>query len=125
MNLGICSITRAESRAVVTGLQIAWERGYCRVRVQLDSSAAVHLLLSDGELTNQNSFEVASFRGMLDRDWMIKVEHIYQEGNRAADFSAGLGHSLPFGVHSIWMILLYRYTFCMICWGFSASIDCE
>ncbi|CAH9079256.1 unnamed protein product [Cuscuta epithymum] len=42
---------------------------------------------------------------MLDRDWMIKVEYILsisgiREGNRAADFLVGLGHSLPFGVHS-------------------------
>ncbi|CAN0881249.1 Putative ribonuclease H protein At1g65750 [Linum grandiflorum] len=104
MNLGICSITRAELRAVVTGLQIAWERGYRRVRVQLDSRAAFQLLLGDGELTHQHSSEVASFREMLDRDWLIKVEHIYREGNRAADYLAALGHSLSLGVHFISVI---------------------
>ncbi|CAN0881248.1 Putative ribonuclease H protein At1g65750 [Linum grandiflorum] len=83
MNLGICSITRAELRAVVTGLQIAWERGYRRVRVQLDSRAAFQLLLGDGELTHQ---------------------HIYREGNRAADYLAALGHSLSLGVHFISVI---------------------
>ncbi|CAN1177180.1 hypothetical protein LINPERPRIM_LOCUS37371 [Linum perenne] len=29
---------------------------------------------------------------MLDQDWMIKVEHIYREGNQAADYLAGIGH---------------------------------
>ncbi|CAN0841340.1 hypothetical protein LINGRAHAP2_LOCUS3234 [Linum grandiflorum] len=38
---------------------------------------------------------------MLDRDWLIKVEHIYSEGNRVADYLATLGHNLPLGVHSI------------------------
>ncbi|CAN0926959.1 hypothetical protein LINGRAHAP2_LOCUS35614 [Linum grandiflorum] len=35
MNLGICSITNAELRVVVTELQFAWEKRYKRVRVQL------------------------------------------------------------------------------------------
>ncbi|CAN0911179.1 Putative ribonuclease H protein At1g65750, partial [Linum grandiflorum] len=105
MNLEICSITRAELRAAVTWLQIAWERGYRRVRVlQLDSRVAIQLLLGDGELTHQHSSEVASFCEMLDRDWLIKVEHIYREGNRAADYLAALCHSLPSGVYSIYVV---------------------
>ncbi|CAN1156836.1 hypothetical protein LINPERHAP2_LOCUS21179 [Linum perenne] len=38
---------------------------------------------------------------MLDRDLMIKVEHIYREGNWSADYLAGLGHALPIGVHDV------------------------
>ncbi|CAN1149154.1 Putative ribonuclease H protein At1g65750 [Linum perenne] len=101
MNLGICSITRAELRGAMTGLQIAWDRGFRRIIVQLDSRVAVQLLLGDGEDSHQHSSEIASFREMLDRDWMIKVEHIYREGNRAADYLAGIGHALPIGVHDV------------------------
>ncbi|CAN0928258.1 hypothetical protein LINGRAHAP2_LOCUS36371, partial [Linum grandiflorum] len=50
-----CLITKAELRADVTGLQITWERGYRRVPVELDSRAAIQLLLRDGELTHQHS----------------------------------------------------------------------
>ncbi|CAN0928257.1 Putative ribonuclease H protein At1g65750, partial [Linum grandiflorum] len=75
-----CLITKAELRADVTGLQITWERGYRRVPVELDSRAAIQLLLRDGELTHQ---------------------HIYREDNRAADYLAALGHNLPLGVHFI------------------------
>ncbi|CAN1342709.1 Putative ribonuclease H protein At1g65750, partial [Linum perenne] len=39
--------------------------------------------------------------GGLDRDWMIKVEHIYREGNRTADYLAGIGHALTIGVHDV------------------------
>ncbi|CAI0417516.1 unnamed protein product [Linum tenue] len=38
INLGICSITQAELRGVVEGLQVAWDAGHRRVHVQLDSS---------------------------------------------------------------------------------------
>ncbi|CAN0841338.1 hypothetical protein LINGRAHAP2_LOCUS3234 [Linum grandiflorum] len=63
---------------------------------------------------------------MLDRDWLIKVEHIYSEGNRVADYLATLGHSLYLGVHSISVIdptlslhILYDTLFIPI------SVDCE
>ncbi|CAN0879051.1 hypothetical protein LINGRAHAP2_LOCUS12824 [Linum grandiflorum] len=29
---------------------------------------------------------------MLDHGWLIKVEYIYREGNRGANFLAGFGH---------------------------------
>ncbi|CAN1130920.1 Putative ribonuclease H protein At1g65750 [Linum perenne] len=32
-NLGICSITRAELRGAVSGLQLAWDRGYRKVQL--------------------------------------------------------------------------------------------
>ncbi|CAN1140431.1 hypothetical protein LINPERHAP1_LOCUS16173, partial [Linum perenne] len=38
LNLGKCSITRAELTDAVTGLQKAWELGYRRVEIQTDSS---------------------------------------------------------------------------------------
>ncbi|CAI0432780.1 unnamed protein product [Linum tenue] len=45
-NLGICSITRAELRGAVEGFQLAFDRGYHRVHVELDSKCAVQLLHS-------------------------------------------------------------------------------
>ncbi|CAN0919394.1 Putative ribonuclease H protein At1g65750 [Linum grandiflorum] len=101
MNLGIFCITRAELRAVVIGLQLAWERVYRKVRVQLDSQAAIQLLLVEREITHQYSSEVLSFHEMLERDWVVKVEHIYRECNRPADLLDGLGHKLPIDVHQI------------------------
>ncbi|CAN0915555.1 Putative ribonuclease H protein At1g65750 [Linum grandiflorum] len=119
MNLGICTITRAELKADVTGLKIAWEKGYRRVRVQLDSQVTIQLLLAEGELSHQHSSEVASFREMLDRDWLIKVEYIYREGNRTADFLAGLVivYHLIFLI-LILVILLCLYICCMTYLGF-------
>ncbi|CAN1120688.1 hypothetical protein LINPERHAP2_LOCUS353 [Linum perenne] len=64
----------------MTGLQIAWDRGFRRIIVQLDSCVAVQLLLGDGEESHQ---------------------HIYREGNRAADYLAGIGHALTIGVHDV------------------------
>ncbi|CAN0920738.1 hypothetical protein LINGRAHAP2_LOCUS32216 [Linum grandiflorum] len=38
---------------------------------------------------------------MLDRNWSVKVEHIYREGNWAVNFLVSLGYRLPIGVHFI------------------------
>ncbi|CAN0879216.1 hypothetical protein LINGRAHAP2_LOCUS12911 [Linum grandiflorum] len=56
-----------------------------------------------------------SFRELLDRDWLFKLEHIYREGNttRILQFFFFLVFIL-----FIILILLYYYSFCMICWRF-------
>ncbi|CAN0913813.1 hypothetical protein LINGRAHAP2_LOCUS28168 [Linum grandiflorum] len=38
---------------------------------------------------------------MLDRNWVVKVEHLYREGNQSTDNLAGHDHSLPIGVRFI------------------------
>ncbi|CAN1743222.1 Putative ribonuclease H protein At1g65750 [Linum perenne] len=79
-NLGRCSITRAELRGAVHGLSIAWNLGYRRVLVQMDSAAAIAILEAKGEIDHQ---------------------HIYREANKAADSLANRGHSLGLGCHLI------------------------
>ncbi|CAN1180946.1 Putative ribonuclease H protein At1g65750 [Linum perenne] len=79
MNLGRCSITRAEIRGAVEGLRRAWEAGFRKVALQMDSQAAITLLTSIGNMT---------------------VTHTYREGNHAADYLAGIGYGYPFGSHN-------------------------
>ncbi|CAN1242857.1 hypothetical protein LINPERPRIM_LOCUS5476 [Linum perenne] len=45
-SLDKCSITRVELRDIVSGLQLAWNLGFRRVHLQLDSRCAVQLLTS-------------------------------------------------------------------------------
>ncbi|CAN1249089.1 Putative ribonuclease H protein At1g65750 [Linum perenne] len=78
MNLGKCSITRAELRGAVSGLQLAWERGYRKIPLQLDSQCAVRLLQAEG---------------------LDDHAHVYRESNHAADYLANVGHSCPLGFH--------------------------
>ncbi|CAN1162412.1 Putative ribonuclease H protein At1g65750, partial [Linum perenne] len=46
-NLGRCSIMCAELRASEIGLMIAWDRGYEKVHLQIDSLAAVTTILEN------------------------------------------------------------------------------
>ncbi|CAN1745190.1 Putative ribonuclease H protein At1g65750 [Linum perenne] len=101
MNLGSCSITRAEIRGAIEGLIRAWDAGFRKVVLRMDSRAAISILTSTDASAHQYTMEKMEFRDLARRDWSLKVEHTFREGNRSADFLASLGYGYPFGSHSV------------------------
>ncbi|CAN1829647.1 Putative ribonuclease H protein At1g65750 [Linum perenne] len=101
MNLGCCSITRAEIRGAIEGLVRVWDAGFRKVVLRMDSRAAISILTSSDDSAHQYTMEKMEFRDLSRRDWSLKVEHTFREGNRSADFLASLGYGYPFGSHSV------------------------
>ncbi|CAN1163588.1 Putative ribonuclease H protein At1g65750 [Linum perenne] len=101
VNLGRCSITRAELRGIFVGLDVAWEVGIQKVAVKGDSQAAISLISGFDEPNHQHASEVVAIRERLKRDWEVTLSHIYREGNYAADYLEDIGHGFPPGTHSI------------------------
>ncbi|CAN1173011.1 Putative ribonuclease H protein At1g65750 [Linum perenne] len=101
VNLGRCSITRAELRGILVGLDVVWEVGIRKVEVQVDSRVAIALIYGADNTLHQHASEVSSIRALLQRDWEVTISHVYREGNYAADYLADIGHSFPPGFHSI------------------------
>ncbi|CAN1781286.1 Putative ribonuclease H protein At1g65750, partial [Linum perenne] len=99
MNLGSCSIMRAELRSIVEGTKRAWNLGIRNLRIQSDSAAAVRMLTSPDYVSNQHDSLIQQFVELSSRDWRITVQHIYRKANFAADYMANLGHSLDLGIH--------------------------
>ncbi|CAN1142230.1 Putative ribonuclease H protein At1g65750 [Linum perenne] len=99
--LGKCSITRAELRGIIQGLELAWNEGHKKVSVQTDSLAAVLLIRAEGAPSHQHTSEIIAIKNWTDRDWQVEFHHIYREANGAADFLATLGHHFAIGVHII------------------------
>ncbi|CAN1197406.1 Putative ribonuclease H protein At1g65750, partial [Linum perenne] len=99
-NLGVCSIMKAELRAAEFGLVIAWDKGFMKIHLQLDSLAAITASLG-GHLSNHFASKVLRYRELLSREWEVDLRHVYREENRAANYLATLGHSLPLGNHNI------------------------
>ncbi|CAN1177207.1 Putative ribonuclease H protein At1g65750 [Linum perenne] len=77
-NIGNCSITRAELKAIVEGLKLAWSLGLRKVDVQTDSSAAISI---------------------LQKGIVTQHQHVYREANCAADHLAKFGHSCNVGMY--------------------------
>ncbi|CAN1334386.1 Putative ribonuclease H protein At1g65750, partial [Linum perenne] len=96
-NIGNCSITRAELKAIVEGLKLAWSQGIRRVVIQTDLRAAVSILQQEDGNTSQHAALVTEFRELRSREWVLSLSHVYREANCVADFLANLGHSYSVG----------------------------
>ncbi|CAN1218807.1 Putative ribonuclease H protein At1g65750, partial [Linum perenne] len=101
MNLGRCSITRAEMRGAIEGLRRTWDAGHRNVILRMDSRAAIALLTNASETPHQHAMEAFEFQDLQRRDWRLEIEHTFREGNRTADFLASLGYDYPFGSHNV------------------------
>ncbi|CAN1815055.1 Putative ribonuclease H protein At1g65750 [Linum perenne] len=75
-NVGNCSITRAEMKAVVEGLKLAWSVGIRKLEVQSDSRVALTLLLDSAQTTHQHMAFVAEFQELCSREWSISFSHV-------------------------------------------------
>ncbi|CAN1853507.1 Putative ribonuclease H protein At1g65750, partial [Linum perenne] len=100
-NLGRCSIMRAELRAAEIELMIAWDKGYKKVHLQLDSLAAVQILSKADNTDHQHGSLACQFFEMILWDWEVSIEHIFRESNFLADSLAAKGHSFTFGTHFV------------------------
>ncbi|CAN1173824.1 Putative ribonuclease H protein At1g65750, partial [Linum perenne] len=98
-NVGNCSITRAELRAIVEGLKLAWSMGIRKVAIQTDSAAAITLLQNVGVSRHSHAALVAEFQALRSRQWEIMISRVYREANQCADYLANLGHSYCIGLH--------------------------
>ncbi|CAI0405948.1 unnamed protein product [Linum tenue] len=97
-NLGGGSITRAELAGIVYGLDLAWEQGARKVILQTDSSTAKNLI-DKATPSNIHFTQVAVIRQRLNRNWTVRIDHVFREANFATDYLASMGHSQSIGVH--------------------------
>ncbi|CAI0374831.1 unnamed protein product [Linum tenue] len=81
------------------GLQRAWDEGYRKVQLQLDSQVAVKLLQDTGYRDHAQAGVLSRAHELISREWEVDIKHIYREGNKCADFLANLGHTLDINLH--------------------------
>ena len=97
VNLGICPITVAEIWGAFYALDMAWRQGHRRIVLELDSSSAISLIRKGVDNKHPYALVIAKVQELLKRDWVVHMNHIFKEGNRAADCMAYLGHSQQLG----------------------------
>ncbi|MCI37093.1 ribonuclease H protein, partial [Trifolium medium] len=85
------SILYAEIMAMLHGLELCWKKGFQRVSC-FSESLQIVTLVKDGVLPyHKFANEVTSIRQLLDRDWVVAVDHTLREGNTCADMLAKKG----------------------------------
>ncbi|KAJ8762621.1 hypothetical protein K2173_008060 [Erythroxylum novogranatense] len=98
-NIGVATSFVAELWAIKVGLLMAWEKGYRRVRLQVDSLTIVSMLKTGKSPRSLNSALFRDIYGLLRRDWQVEMQHIYREANQCADRLANIALGYPLGVH--------------------------
>ncbi|CAN1821440.1 hypothetical protein LINPERHAP1_LOCUS29496 [Linum perenne] len=73
------------------------------VILRMDSRAAIALFTNGSATPHQHAKQALEFQELQRRDWRLKIEHTFREGNRTADFLASLGYGYPFGSHNVEM----------------------
>ncbi|CAN1849453.1 Putative ribonuclease H protein At1g65750, partial [Linum perenne] len=97
-NVGDCSITRAELKAIIEGMKAAWNLGIKKIWIQTDSRTAIAILSEESMPTHQHASLFIEFKDLHSRQWEVKLSHVFREANHTADYLANLGHKLMYGI---------------------------
>ena len=90
-NFGWCTSVKAKILAILKGLRIAWDTGYRKVEVNMDSQIAVRKTQQPCQPNQPLYFIIKECRELMTRsEWEIKISHCYRKANRAADYFANL-----------------------------------
>ncbi|CAN1182657.1 hypothetical protein LINPERPRIM_LOCUS20639 [Linum perenne] len=65
----------------------------------MDSLVAVETLRADTITDGRHSLLIRSIQEWHNKDWEIRIYHVFREANQVTDLLAHLGHILPLGTH--------------------------
>ncbi|CAN1354950.1 Putative ribonuclease H protein At1g65750 [Linum perenne] len=82
-------------------MNMAWEWGARKLTIQTNSACAIQLLSNSGNRGHQHASLVLQFDELRRRDWEVKIQHIYREGNCLADHLANIGYLFFLGLQLI------------------------
>ena len=88
LHLGVTNNTMAELWGIREALAQAWAKGHHRVCFQTDSLLAYKWLNTTEDYSMEFSTLIWDCRGLLNRDWEVRVEHIWREVNSCEDLLA-------------------------------------
>uniref|UniRef100_A0A199UBV5 Uncharacterized protein n=1 Tax=Manihot esculenta TaxID=3983 RepID=A0A199UBV5_MANES len=95
--VGVSSIYNAELWAIFDGLTLAWNMNFRRLVVDCDNARLVKLLKIVNEVAVTSSL-LARIKELLNRDWIVKFQHVFREANLVADSVAKMSNPNHRGV---------------------------
>ena len=97
-NFGSCPVIISKLRGAYYGLLLTWNKGWRQMVLEMDSSSAIALIHNTDLDRHPYASVLKHVQSLVQRAWVVKIQHIYLERNRAVDFLASLGHGLQLGV---------------------------
>ncbi|MBA0793474.1 hypothetical protein Gohar_017875 [Gossypium harknessii] len=84
MRIGKERIFKVEARAILEGLQIAWEVGYRNLDLECDNAMVVELILAGGIAVNRMT-KLRLIDQILKCKWSVQIRHIPRDHNKVVD----------------------------------------
>lgn len=90
-NIGTCSIEEAKAWAILTGLQLANDKGIKKIVIRSDSNSVVNMLKGQrnrGRNGSRMRNIINDCRDLINKIEEAKVMHVFREHNQVADAMA-------------------------------------
>lgn len=84
----------AELYGVFEALKLSREKGYTKVKLQVDSQEVSNALKGRNLRLGSSWGMLKRIKSLIRQDWEIRISHIYQETNACANVMAKLGLNL-------------------------------
>lgn len=84
MTIGEGSIFQVEAKAMLEGIQLAWDSGYRKVELECDNSLLVKSIIAGGAVVSK-MMELRLLHGMLIRPWVVRLCYIPGTQNAMMD----------------------------------------
>ena len=78
MNIGVGTITGAESWNPYRGLCLAWDNGIRQLHVEVDSLCVTRLVANDEIRPNAHASLIRGIKELLNRTRQVQVKHAYR-----------------------------------------------
>ncbi|XP_061340875.1 myrcene synthase, chloroplastic-like [Gastrolobium bilobum] len=99
--LGCGNILMAKLWGILIGLEWTWVKGYQRVMVETDSMDACELITQGCVDSHPCHLLMLRIREMLEKSWMVRVDHVNRECNRVADWLARQASQVDWSI--VWL----------------------
>ncbi|EOX99166.1 Uncharacterized protein TCM_007760 [Theobroma cacao] len=97
--LGTCSTYRAELWGVFQGLQLDWEQGFRKFKLQIDNKAVVQFPNTLSVHPCSNLDVIRAIKDLLSRHWEVNISQVCKEENKVVDFMTNLGFDLSLDIN--------------------------
>lgn len=85
-NFGLCIVIATELWGNLKGLNMCWEKGWRWVELESDSLVSINMIKKSSITSSCYSNLIHAIKDILKREWIVEVNHIFKEGNQAADW---------------------------------------
>jgi len=94
-SMGTCTVMKAEIKAVLRGLRLAYSLDIKRLWVQVDSSTLAGMLKGDFKYCAEHAPILSQCKDLINHEgWQVIISHCYREANKVADTLANMGCNL-------------------------------